>query len=196
MSTFEDLQSFWANQPAAQPNQTAAEIMDRAEKNRQKMIDIHRGTVWILSLTVLILAGFFYQYVGLRQPTATAGMSLMIAPLLIRIGFEVFSYRRFVSIDPITNLRTCLQQTTDFHRLRQRIQWLATPLSMGCYVVGFLLLLPYFKAGLSTYFYWYIIGSGLLFLVIISAIIVRQINEEARLLRHLKQSYEALEEKS
>jgi hypothetical protein len=65
---------------------------------------------------------------------------------------------------------------------------------LASYVLGFLLLLPHIKAGVSEGFYWYILGSGLVFLVFFSVIIYRQIRREIQLMNHLEESYMRLME--
>jgi hypothetical protein len=116
----------------------------------------------------------------------------MVVSLLLRIGVEYVSYRRFARIKLNTDLRTCLEQISAFHRVRQQIQFVVTPLSFGSYVWGFILLLPYIKAGVSEGFYLYIIFSGTLFLLLIGVVIYRQIRGEMRLLAQLKASYATL----
>jgi len=192
MTDFKDIQALWNQQPNADQPQAAGAIIARAETSNKRLLATHRGTIGTLSATVLLLAVYFWVYGTTTNPTVLAGGLLMVVSLLVRIGVEYISYRRFARIKLNTDLRTCLEQTKAFHRVRQQIQFIATPLSLGSYVWGFILLLPYIKAGVSEGFYWYILFSGAFFLLILCVIIYRQIRSEMRLLAQLKESYATL----
>ncbi len=192
MTDFERIQSLWNQQPDASQSETAMAIMTRAETDSKRLLATHRGTMVTLSATVLVLAGYFWTYGTTSNRTVLVGSLLMVVSLLLRIGVEYVSYRRFARIKLNTDLRTCLEQISAFHRIRQQIQFVVTPLSFGSYVWGFILLLPYIKAGVSEGFYLYIIFSGTLFLLLIGVVIYRQIRGEMRLLAQLKASYATL----
>lgn len=192
MTDFAHIQALWNQQPAPAQPQAARAIITRAETNSKQLLAFHYGTMMTLSVTALVLVGYFWIYGTTTNPAVLWGGLLMIAALLLRIGVEYGSYRRFAAIDPGTDLRACLAQTRSFHRLRQQIQFVMTPLSVGSYVGGFVLLLPYVEAGVSKGFYQYIIVSGIFFLLVLCVIIYRQIRNEMRLLAQLKESYAAL----
>lgn len=192
MKNFDQIQALWHQQSNPDSPPPAELIMAKAEQSHRRMIAIHRGTMLTLSVTVLVLAAYFWKYGSATNSTVLVSSLLMITPLLFRIGVEYGSYRLFKSTNVTTDLLTCLTRTTYFHRIRRGIQWIVTPLSLGCYVWGFILLLPYVKAGVSIGFYWYIIISGVLFLCILSIIIYRQIRGEMHLLKELKVNYISL----
>ncbi|GAB2554748.1 hypothetical protein [Spirosoma aerophilum] len=192
MTNFEHIQALWNQQPDPDQPQAARAIIARAETNNQQLLAFHYGTTITLSITVLVVAGYFWVYGTTTNPRVMMGGLLMIVALVLRIGVEYYSYRRLAAINPGIDLRACLASTQSFHRLRQQIQFVLTPLSLGSYVGGFIMLLPYVKAGVSQGFYWYIIISGSLFLLVLCVIIYRQIRNEMRLLDQLKDSYTAL----
>ncbi|ADB38109.1 hypothetical protein [Spirosoma linguale] len=194
MTNFEYIQALWNQQPDPNQSQVARTIIARAETNNKKLLAFHYGTMTTLSATVLLLTGYFWVYGTTTNRTVLVGSLMMIVALLLRIVVEYYSYRRFAAINPSSDLRACLDQIRSFHQLRQQIQFVATPLSLGSYVWGFSILLPYFKVGVSEGFYRYIIVSGALFLVVLCVIIYRQIRNEMRLLAQLKESYTALME--
>ncbi|GAB3883332.1 hypothetical protein [Spirosoma agri] len=192
MTDFEHIQALWKQQPNTNQPQSALAVIAKAETSSKRLLATHRGTLFVLSATVLLLAGYFWVYGTTANQTVLVASLLMIGSLLVRIAVEYVSYRRLAHLKLHTDLRTCLAQTRSFHRARQRIQLMLTPVSLSCYVVGFMMLLPYVKAGVSEGFYWYIVLSGSFFLLILCVIIYRQIRDEMRLLAQLEESYTTL----
>ncbi len=192
MTNFDQLQALWNQQPGPGEPPAAEIILAKAQQSHRQMRATHRGTLLILTLTVLLLTVYFWFYGTLTTPPGWRGSGLMLVSLLLRIGVEYGSYRLFGRINPTTNVRTCLARTRSFHRIRKGIQWVVTPLSLGSYVGGFVLLLPYVRAGVSEGFYAYILASGVVCLIVISVIIYRQIRQEMRLSEHLTESYARL----
>jgi hypothetical protein len=192
MTNFDNIQALWNQQPNPNRPQAARAIITRAEASNNWLLAAHRGTLFTLSITVLVVMGYVWGYGTTTERPVVVGSVLMIGSLLLRIGVEYVSYRQFAGIKAHTDLRTCLEQIKSFQRARQRIQLVMTPLSLGSYVWGFTLLLPYVKAGVSEGFYWYILVSGVLFLLFLCVIIYRQIRNELRLLAQLEDSYASL----
>lgn len=166
--------------------------MTKADTSSKQLRATHRWTMLTLSATVLLVGGYCWVYGTTTNQSVFVGSLLMIGSLLLRIGIEYSSYRQLIGLTLNTDLRTCLEQTRSFHRVRQRIQWVVTPLSLGSYVWGFTMLLPYIKAGVSPGFYTYIILSGGLSLLVLGFIIYQQIRREMRLLAQLEESYATL----
>lgn len=186
------MQTLWQQQASPGAAPTADALLAKANQSHRTMRAEHVGTLLILSATVLVLVGYCWLYNTTATRPASLGSGLMVLSLLLRIGVEYGSYRLFARINPSTDLRTCLGRTKRFGQLRRGIQWVITPLSLGSYVGGFILLLPYVRAGVSEAFYWYILGSGLVFVLVISMVIYRQVRRELRLLAQLESSYAAL----
>lgn len=192
MTNFDHLQALWQQQSSPDPPPAADVVRAKADQSHRQMMATHRSTMTTLSATVLLVSVYFWVYGSTANQQVLAGSSLMISSLLLRIGIEYVSYRLFGRIKLTTDLRTCLVRTRSFHRIRQGIQWGVTPISLGCYVWGFILLLPYIRAGVSEGFYWYILFSGSAFLLVLIVLIYRQVRNEMRLLTHLKASYATL----
>ncbi len=193
MENFEDIQALWGKQNS--PNQSVVspdEIVKNAEKNKKQMRLNHLSTMAILSATAGLVVWFASVYGNIAYTNVTIGLALMIGSMLFRVGAEYFSFLKFQQISLKVTTKECLEATIKFHQLRQKIQYIFTPLSLMCYVVGFILLLPYVKTYVSQGFYTYILCSGVAFLIFISVIIYRQIKRENQLMGNLKTSYEKL----
>jgi hypothetical protein len=186
MEKFEALQDIWNQQKVQNTPILPADIIAKATVQTKKMATIHLSTMLILGVTLLCLIVFFFklnlQAIGLPF----LGILLMILSLFSRIILEFMSLKRFKKVDILSDFDSYTQETTRFYAFRKTIQFIVTPLSIGCYLIGFLLLLPAFKQTISHGFYLYILISGSLFLIFITWIIIRQIKQELSILDFLK----------
>jgi uncharacterized membrane protein (DUF485 family) len=195
MDTFDDIQALWGKQNEPHPSADSPEkIMAKADKNKKELRFNHLSTMAILTVTVGVVIWYASVFGNTTYTDVTIGLFLMIASMILRIGFEYFSFRKFNQISPKNTTKACLEATISFQKLRRRIQFFVTPLSLLSYVLGFIMLLPYIKAGVSEGFYWYILGSGVVLLIFFSVIIYRQIKREIHLMNHLEESYTKLME--
>jgi hypothetical protein len=186
MEKFEALQDIWNQQTVQNTPVLSDEIIAKATAQTKKMATIHLSTILILGVTLLCLIGFFFklnlQAIGLPF----LGILLMILSLFSRIILEFMSLKRFKKVDILSDFDAYTQEITRFYAFRKSIQFIVTPLSIGCYLIGFLLLLPFFKQGVSNSFFLYILISGSLFFVFITWIIIRQMKQELGILDFLK----------
>lgn len=74
----------------------------------------------------------------------------------------------------------------NYYKTRVNTHLIWTPIIILLYSIGFILLLPAFKANLSSGFYNYIIVSALVMLLLLGMLIFTQIRKELAILRELK----------
>lgn len=184
MEAFEDLKSQWKDQKEVlAPKNGAKQIFETIagiQKNQ-------RGTNVILSLTALILIAFFFYISAFKFQTTMIGLLLMIGVLLLRIVLEVFSIRKLKNINPLTNASQYKQQIVEYYGFRKNVHFIITPIIVIAYGIGFYMLLPGFKVSLSAGFYTYIIASAIVVLVVLAFLVAKQIKQELKILRNLKQ---------
>jgi hypothetical protein len=192
MTTFEQIQELWGkqqNHKAGAPN----EIIRKAEQGTKEIRKKHKGTITVLSVTVLVLLLYSIAFSSGMVNNALTGLALMVTSILVRIAAEAISYRRFAAIDIKKSLQQYTQQTVLFYKFRKKILLLLTPLALLLYTAGFLLLLPGAKQHVSPGFYVYIIVSGILFAIFICWLIAKQTKKEIQLLQFLTRMQQALE---
>ncbi|NER14949.1 hypothetical protein GWK08_15945 [Leptobacterium flavescens] len=187
MKTFEEIESLW-NQQGGGKAQAPEEFIEKARKVKKKVIREHLWTQAILAVTVLVLVVFFVSVSVANFNQSLLGASLMAGTLVIRILMEAVSKARFAKLDETENFRSYTSKAVTFYNWRKKVHFVATPVLIGLYATGFILLLPYFKKGVSTGFYNYIIFSGIAFLVFFCILIYRQIRKELEMLKYLKGS--------
>ncbi|MDO1512981.1 hypothetical protein Q2T41_09975 [Maribacter confluentis] len=110
----------------------------------------------------------------------------MILSLLLRIGFELYSLRQSRKLSFIKNSATFKHDLTKYYIFRKIVHFLVTPFSIAVYIIGFLTLLPLFKATMSAGFYAYILISSVVLLFVLGLFIFKQIGQELSKLKQLQ----------
>ncbi|HEV3252550.1 MAG TPA: hypothetical protein VGZ71_16435 [Puia sp.] len=188
MTNFDDIQDAWNQQrgPEIRSSQPEGLIL-LAEKNTQKIKAKQFWTIVILGVSIFFFSWYSLVYIGFRFSWFHAGLALMFISLLLRLIIEYRSYISFRSIDIRSDFTNYKMRIIEFYRRRMKIHYLLTPIMGGAYISGFMLLLPVFKKSFSTGFYWYIVISGWILLILFTAMLIRQIKKEMKLLDFLKE---------
>ncbi|MGX7668546.1 hypothetical protein [Flavobacterium pedocola] len=186
MKTFEDLQNVWNQQSNPSTDQSASDYVKKAEQHQNEIRSNHVWTIGIISITFLILVGYFV-WIGIYRFNAfSLGLGIMMLMLLTRIALEVVSIRKFRNIKPDSTLLTYAAQLQQFYNWRKRIHFILTPIIYITYFIGFTILLPVFKENMSSGFYLYVVISGFAFFIGFGLFIMSRILKEIKLLNFLK----------
>ncbi len=184
MNNFEELVSNWKNQPEIQPTDKGfQEVLNRLQKIKNKQ----RITNVILGVTAVILVIFFFFISGFSNQQVILGISVMIGSLLVRISLEVLSIRKLRKMNALSSSTDFRKDLIKYYKERKWVHFLWTPLLILAYVIGFLILLPLFKANLSSGFYTYILVSGIASLIFLSVFIAKHILGEIGNLKRLNE---------
>ncbi len=186
MTDFNDIQHIW-NLQAAPAAPDSAAVINQAQKNAAAIRARHRGTIALLSLTVLGLTAYCTVYFQTMFSPFFVGLALMIGSLLLRVLLEYLSYRRFRRIDIHADFSTYTTRITSFYTKRRRINYVLTPLLLLLYMGGFLILLTVFRKVFAHGFYVYIVISGTLFFVFFAWLLTQQVKREMQLLDFLRE---------
>ena len=182
MAVFEELKSQWENQSQPEtPKDGVKRVMEKilAIRKKQQIANV------VLAITGAVLIFFFFYISAYKFPTVMLGLLLMICALVLRIGIEFFSISRLKSLNVATDANRFMRQLTKYYRNRIKVHFILTPLLIVQYCIGFVMLLPSFKASLSVGFYNYIVISAGILLVILGLFIGKQIINEVRILKEL-----------
>ncbi|HDZ04495.1 hypothetical protein LCGC14_0079010 [marine sediment metagenome] len=183
MNNFEELQNKWQNQSGTSATDNGFETLLHSVKsieNKQRIGNI------VLTITIIILASFLIYVSGYKSNTFLLGISLMIGSLVVRIAIELYSLKKLRSINFSKDSSTFKSDLTNYYSFRKYIHYLVTPLALMIYAIGFVILLPLFKATLSHGFYLYILFSSIVFLLIFCVFIYKQIKSELSKLKQLQ----------
>ncbi|WP_111684118.1 hypothetical protein [Winogradskyella tangerina] len=176
------LNTLWNNQNELDP-MDPNRLISKAKNQRRRQI----AAIIIMSVTVVILVAYTLYISPNRWNNFTLGLLLMITSLGFRVFLEIRSIyqkqNRLVALDH-NSYKSYLKK---YYKLRLLINYLITPVCVVAYLIGFFLLLPYFKVEFSEGFYTYILISGFVSLAFIIIIIIHSIIKESRFLKLLKQ---------
>jgi hypothetical protein len=177
MKEFDNMISGWKNQTIPASANKANDIANLAQKRLKETERKHAATIAVLGTTLLILTAFAI-YTGGKSSLFMAGIGLMIAALGARIAVEWWSSVQLKKLNIREDSSNYLKQLTGFYQTRKKIHSIFTVITFGLYVVGFGMLLPLFKASLSSGFFIYIIVSGVIVFGVLIYFIRKKINEE------------------
>lgn len=183
MTAFEDLKSQWGNQNQPEiPNDGAKRILKKINFVRKKQ----RITNIVLGLTTIILVAFFFYVSAYNFQSVMIGLLLMIGALVFRIGIEFLSLHTLRNMDVSSTFEKFKQQMIGYYKGRTKVHFVATPIIILIYCIGFIMLLPAFKESLSSGFYNYILISSIVSILILCLFIAREVKKELTILKELK----------
>ena len=183
MTEFKDLKSQWDSQTEINiPEDGAASVMTKVKAIKTKQ----QITNWVLSITSMVLIFFFFYINAYNNTLVTLGLFLMIGSLLVRIGIEFFSLKKLKELDITTDHVSFKQAMTRYYKNRITTHYIMTPVIFTLYIIGFVILLPFFKDSLSSGFYTYVIVSGIVVLVLLAILISKEIRKELKVLHQIK----------
>lgn len=185
MKTFEDLKSQWEKQPLPElPNDGSMVIMEKIDLIQKKQ-HITNG---VLFATTVVLIGFFFYINAYTNVVVTLGLVLMIGALAVRIMLEFFSIKDLKRMDFTKDAVAFRTDMIGYYKKRIATHYVATPIILALYAIGFIILLPSFKQNLSKGFYTYIVVSAIIILVLLIFFIGKQIQKEVKSLKQIKNS--------
>lgn len=185
MNEFNQIQEIWGSQKISKPEYTVSELINRSEKQTQKLKLNHYSTIAIISLTSFILLFYFIWTKSYQFNTLTIGLVIMIVMLMIRIILEINSAKKLRSIKPNLSLMNYSIAVKRFYEWRKKIHYIFTPIIYVVYFIGFTMLLPSFKANFSNWFFIYCLISGYGFFILFGIFLIAQIKKEIKLIEFL-----------
>jgi len=183
MINFEDLKKEWSHQKDVESPKNGASVIIKKVlhmRNQQQIL------VAILGLTTIILIGFFFYVSAYTERNATIGLFSMILILVVRIGAELWSIHYLRTLNSALSNRVFSENMVRYYKKRRVLHFVITPILITIYSFGFLILMPYFKAGLSAGFYLYIQISSIVILLVLSFFIAKQIVKELNIIKELQ----------
>ena len=183
MDNFENIRSQWENRdlPPFPPSGPKMAISKANHLKREQVI-----SQLILSLTVLILTGFFFYVSAYSSGIVSLGLGMMIGSLLVRIAVEFISQVKLKKLSVMLEVTKYKNALVSYYNSRKWIHFFLTPLLFILYFIGFALLLPTFEQNLSPGFYNYVLYSAIFIFLFFAIFIGIQIKREMVMLKELK----------
>ncbi len=184
MTDFNSLKSQWQGQEDVAPKaEDYQEITSKLKDLKYKQ----NITVAVLLSTLLILIFFFVYVSAFDNALMTLGLSLMIGSLLLRVGVEYESIRKLKAIETFLEVNSFKSKLVAYYKRRKKTHYVIAPIIVLTYSIGFVIMLPLFKANLSKGFYLYIVISSILIFLVLGGYIIKQIKQELKELKALQQ---------
>ncbi|WP_430815521.1 hypothetical protein [Carboxylicivirga sp. RSCT41] len=182
MNDFNDIQNIWQNQ-ARQPKVSAEELNEKAKM--QKLTALKKYLYTIIILTIVSAGIMVLWWLTPLGNAVSAGLSIMFSALIVRIGFELYSYNKMKAIDISAETELYHQKLKAYYRQRRIFVTVVTFVSVLLYIVGFLIMLPVFKATLPQWFYIYILVFLIIGIPVSAYLLIRHARRELSELRRV-----------
>lgn len=179
MTSYEDFKSHLQEQSEAPHKGDWKQIIEKSKFLRRQLL----GTQVILGITISVLIYFFFYISAHRVAVVAVALLTMIGILLLRVVFEFISVVWLRKLDFKSKIETFGKQANKYVGFRKVVQFIVTPVCFFIYLMGFIVLLPYFKEELSQGFYSYILISGVITFVILGLLIGYGVRKEHKVLR-------------
>ena len=175
------LSQLWNSQENEITLDSPEQIINKAKKQRSSQFI----SIAVMTITVLVLLTYGGYYAFNNWNNFTLGMVLMISSLTFRIILEFISLYKKESQLMALDAQAFNKYLKGHYKMRLKINYIITPICFAIYVIGFILLLPYFKQMFSKGFYIYILISGFASMGVIAIIIIKSIIKERNFLNLL-----------
>lgn len=183
MDNFENIRSQWGNRDLPPSPESGPQMaISKAEHLKRKQLI---GQI-VLSLTVIILIGFFFYVSAYNSGIVSLGLGMMIGSLVVRIIVEYISQARLRKLSVMQEVDKYKKALISYYTSRKWIHYLLTPVVFIIYFTGFALLLPSFEQSLSPGFYNYILYSSIFIFLFFAVFIWIQVKRELTMLKELK----------
>lgn len=186
MTDFKDLKDEWKKRELSKPDHSHKTIIAKMRKLKTQQTI---GQI-VLSVTAIILIGFFFYVSAYTDSRASLGLLLMIGSLLLRIIIEIFYKLNSKKFDFSQSAKELHQKLVNYHKIRSLVNYILTPILFIIYITGFVVLLPVFKANLSQGFYTYILWSSGFIFAFLALFIGYHNKRESHELRDMKKVFE------
>lgn len=186
MTNFKNIKQEWDSRKLPGPDKSYKSIIERTRKIKRKQTI----TQVVLSVTAIILISFFFYISAYTNSRATLGLLLMIGSLLLRIVIEIYYKLDNKKIDFSQSAKIMHRKLVRYHKIRLVVNYMLSPILFAIYIIGFVVLLPVFKANLPEGFYTYILWSSFIIFIFLALFISYHIKKELRELQDLKNDFE------
>ncbi|MEJ4088310.1 hypothetical protein [Galbibacter orientalis] len=183
MKNYNEIKSKWKKRNIPPTPETG--LQNIIEKSAY-LLKKQRISQLILGVTVMILVFFFFYISAYKNTQVFWGLSIMIGSLFVRIVLEFGSMAKKEKLPIYNPMKDYNKKLINYYNTRKRLHFIVTPFLFGVYILGFVWLLPSFKANLSYGFYRYILYSSIFIFATLGIFIGIQIRKELFILKQLK----------
>ena len=182
MNDFNDIQSIWQKQDR-QPQLNIEELSEKVKS--QKLQALKKYLYTIVILTIVCIGILVLWWLTPWGNAVSIGLSIMFSAILVRIGFELYTYNRMKGIDISAESSQYQQKIKSFYRQRRIFVTVVTTATVLLYIAGFMIMLPVFKTTLPQWFYIYIVVFLIIGIPVSAFLLIRHARNELEELRQV-----------
>ncbi|WP_298515490.1 hypothetical protein [uncultured Kordia sp.] len=181
---FKDIQNTWQQQSA---QSTLPPDFKPAQQKLQKLRKEQRITQLILSVTGIVLIGFFFYISAYKYNGTLLGMSLLIGVIVVRVWIEIQSRQKLRKINVLLSLEDFKAQLISYYKKRKTLAFRTIPALLIIYNIGVIIMMYYFYQYLSRGFFYYVLISYIVSFIVLFYFIRKQVLEELFILKTLQE---------
>ncbi|NVK50992.1 MAG: hypothetical protein HWE09_14570 [Cyclobacteriaceae bacterium] len=192
MESFDPIQSIYNSQRTSTSELSADRVLNSAKNSLRKLKRDQFWTIGILTLTLSILAQYFFKYGQFGTPLLILSLTLMISSLVIRVILELSSRISLNRLEIYLSTSEFIKSIQSYLFRRKRIHRIFTPMIYLIYGLGIVLFLIALKPYISLAFFIYCVITGVGFWIGFIWVIRKSYLKEWELLKELEQRSEYL----
>ncbi|WP_207494438.1 hypothetical protein [Aridibaculum aurantiacum] len=164
---------------------SSKELVAIAKEKKRNVLYAHYGTVFILTITLIGLALFFYYVAPFKNALSKVGVYMMLGGLMVRILIEIISMVKSGAVQFSQNAEKATSAALSFYNFRKQVHGPVTIGIIGIYVLGFYFLTPEFSQYITLYWMIAMHVSFIVIGIILTVVIRNGIKREMANLLHL-----------
>ncbi|NRB61025.1 MAG: hypothetical protein HRU50_13930 [Winogradskyella sp.] len=125
-------------------------IYEKIGRINSDNIKFYYGTLMILTLTLVVITGFFKFVAPVKDVASIIGAGLMILGLCFRILTELKSISKIKKVQIHENTMQTIEKVIRFHEHRKIIHTIIMPIILLLYTIGFYMITPEFLKYLAV----------------------------------------------
>jgi hypothetical protein len=192
MESFDPIQSIYNSQRTSTSELSADRVLNSAKNSLRKLKRDQLWTISILTLTLSILALYFFKYGQFGTPLLISSLTLMTSSLMIRVILELTSRIGLNRLEIYLPTTEFIKSIQSYLFRRKRIHRIFTPMIYLIYGLGIVMFLIALKPYISLAFFIYCVITGVGFWIGFIWVIRKSYRKEWELLKELEQKSEYL----
>ncbi|WP_288372050.1 hypothetical protein [uncultured Algoriphagus sp.] len=186
MESFDPIQSIYNSQRNTTSELSADRVLNSAKNSLRKLKRDQFWTIGILTLTLSILALYFFKYGQFGTTLLILSLTLMISSLVIRVILELTSRIGLNRLEIYLSTSEFIKSIQSYLFRRKRIHRIFTPMIYLIYGLGVVLFLIALKPYISLAFFIYCVITGVGFWIGFIWVIRKSYRKEWELLNALE----------
>jgi hypothetical protein len=189
-----DITGLWKKGKSSQVSGLTSErIIDQANTKMKNSLMAHYGNIAIMGAMAILIFVFYFVLYPMATALSNAGICLMLAALIVRVGIEIVSLRRSKIVRIAKATVNAAEESRKFYEFRKRMHGTVTIVLVGLYIVGWFMLTPEYSRHISGTWLLIMDGGFVVIAAVLITVIRKGLQAEIADLQHLADLQRQLE---